>query len=161
MLPAQIASIPSEWIWVPVEDKRDLKYLFNLISYPLNTNMGIEVLNTVLSKAHLTHSLHHPSSHRAPEHWNPDRPFTIASLCSWWDNSMVIKHTRCTIDLSSQLSNSFRWLCWLTAGYTHPLVCESVSRNRLVCHCVVWVRERGKQTARTDKGRAGNSWDCK
>lgn len=34
---------PPEQIWVPAEDIRGLKYLFNLISYPLNTNMGIKV----------------------------------------------------------------------------------------------------------------------
>lgn len=42
-LPAQIASIPLEQIWVSAEDVRGLKYLFNLISYPLSTDMGIEV----------------------------------------------------------------------------------------------------------------------
>lgn len=39
----QAAHPKCQQIWVPAEDKRHLKYRLNLISYPLTTNMGVEV----------------------------------------------------------------------------------------------------------------------
>lgn len=39
----QAAHPNCQQIWVPAEDTRYLKYLFNRISYPLTTNMGVEV----------------------------------------------------------------------------------------------------------------------
>jgi len=68
--PAQIASIPLEQIQVPAEG---LKHLFNLISRPLNTDMGTEV---EIWRYHFTQGsfISFVLSPRLP-HWNPTQAF--------------------------------------------------------------------------------------